>query len=139
MSALARKTGVTQIAIAVVRHNGMVLIGPRPEGAPLAGLWEFPGGKVEALEEPERAAARECLEETGIAIEVYGTFPVVMHDYEHGRVQLHFFDCRPVEPLLAAKPPYRWVAAANLSRYEFPAANAAIVRLLVADAATDDL
>ena len=130
MSALARKTGVTQIAIAVVRLDGLVLIGPRPEGAPLAGLWEFPGGKVETLEEPDRAAARECLEEAGIAIEVCGAFPVVMHEYEHARVQLHFFDCRPIAPLPQPKSPYRWVAAADLSRYEFPAANAAILEFL---------
>ncbi len=54
----------TRIAIAVVEHDGNFLIGLRPSGAVLGGLWEFPGGKVEPDETPEAAAARECLEET---------------------------------------------------------------------------
>ena len=130
---------IAAIAIAVVRRDGNVLIGQRAAGTALAGLWEFPGGKIEPQETPERAAVRECLEEAGIAVEICGTFPIVVHDYDHARVRLHFFDCRPIEPISEPRPPYRWVAAAELSRYEFPAANAAIVQLLIADAATEDL
>ena len=59
-------TLATPIAIAVVLHNDCVLIGVRPAGATLAGLWEFPGGKIEAGETPNEAAERECLEETGL-------------------------------------------------------------------------
>ena len=51
-----------EIAIAVVEHEGRFLIGLRPPGAPLAGLWEFAGGKLEPGETPQMAAARECLE-----------------------------------------------------------------------------
>ena len=51
-----------QIALAVVRHDDSVLIGQRPAGVPLAGYWEFPGGKILDDETPQEAAARECRE-----------------------------------------------------------------------------
>ena len=57
---------VTSIAVAVVEHEGRVLIGQRPPGTALAGYWEFPGGKIGAGERAEEAARRECLEETGL-------------------------------------------------------------------------
>jgi 8-oxo-dGTP diphosphatase len=121
----------TTIAIAVVRRNGQFLIGLRPAGAPLAGLWEFPGGKVLPGETPAAAAARECLEETGIAIDVGAEQGVVAQRYAHGDVELHFFDCTPRNPLPAVDPRFRWVPAADLGRYEFPAANAPLIERLV--------
>src|SRR5262245_23048023 len=86
----------TPIAIAVVEHAGRYLVGRRPEGVPLAGLWEFPGGKVRDGETPEKAAASECLEETGLEVHVGQAYPEVVHAYEHGQVRLSFFACTPV-------------------------------------------
>src|SRR5437764_2006476 len=63
-----RKTMPTPIAVAVVEKDGHFLVGQRPEGVSLAGLWEFPGGKIEPGESPEAAAVRECLEETGVDV-----------------------------------------------------------------------
>jgi mutator protein MutT len=126
----------TAIAVAVVRQDGHVLIGQRPTGAPLAGLWEFPGGKVEPGETPQQAAARECLEESGIAVEIHGSFPKVTHDYDHARVELFFFDCRPKQPVPMPEPPYKWISVADLADYCFPAANALLIALLVNEAAT---
>ena len=60
----------TLIAIAIVEYDGLFLVGQRPPDVPLAGLWEFPGGKVQAGETPEAAAARECFEETGLTAQV---------------------------------------------------------------------
>jgi mutator protein MutT len=131
MPASANSSPVTPIAIAVVRHEGSVLIGQRPPNVPLAGLWEFPGGKIEPTETPEHAAKRECLEEAGIAVEVLAQFPTVYHDYEHARVELSFFDCRPKESDPAPKSPYLWVALNDLSRYQFPEANASVLHLLL--------
>ena len=119
----------TLIAIAVVEEAGRVLIGRRPAGVPLAGLWEFPGGKVLGGETCEEAAARECLEETGLEIVVGMSYQTVRHDYEHGGVELHFFACRP-NGSRPARHPFVWVPRMDLGTYEFPAANAAIVALL---------
>ncbi len=121
----------TEIAIAVVEHDGSCLIGQRPAGTNLAGLWEFPGGKVEPSETAAEAAVRECREEAGIAIVVDHEHSIAEHVYAHGAVRLHFFICRPVDPAAAPSAPYRWVPRSELRRYEFPAANAAIVRELV--------
>lgn len=119
-----------EIAIAVVEHEGRFLIGLRPPGAPLAGLWEFAGGKVEPGETPQMAAARECLEETGLAVEVGEPLPEVVHQYDHGKLRLHFFRCRPVAPQHAPAARFRWVAECDLTQYEFPAANAALTKFL---------
>jgi 8-oxo-dGTP diphosphatase len=120
------------IAVAVVEHEGHYLIGPRPEGVPLAGLWEFPGGKVEPGETAEQAAQRECLEETGIAITVGEAYPAVDHQYEHGHVRLIFFACRPLDPICVPRRPFEWVPRSRLAEYRFPDANAALIAHLTA-------
>src|SRR5262245_8496491 len=101
----------TLIAIAVVEQEGRFLIGQRPAGIPLAGLWEFPGGKIEQGEKPEAAAVRECLEETGLVVEPLFRYPEHVQEYEHDRVQLFFIACR-IRPGSACEPkaPFRWVA-----------------------------
>jgi len=118
------------IAIAVVEHEGRFLIGQRPPGVALAGLWEFPGGKVEPGETPEMAAVRECLEETGLAVDVIGAYPVHDHQYDHGAVRLHFFRCRPTDRPSAPAAPFRWVKREALADYAFPPGNAALLAQL---------
>ncbi len=88
-------TSFTEIAVAVVVDQGRYLIGLRPEGAPLAGLWEFPGGKVLAGETPALAAARECREEAALEIDIGPALIVIVHDYPHGRLRLHFLAAAP--------------------------------------------
>jgi mutator protein MutT len=124
------RADVTRIAIAVVEHAGCFLIGPRPAGVPLEGLWEFPGGKVGQGETPAEAAARECLEETGLQVEVGLPYPEHLHEYEHGRVHLHFFACRPLSPQDAPRPPFRWVPRRQLGEFSFPAGNRALLESL---------
>ncbi|HZL90319.1 MAG TPA: (deoxy)nucleoside triphosphate pyrophosphohydrolase [Pirellulaceae bacterium] len=123
---------ITQIAIAVVEHEGRFLIGQRPEGVPLAGLWEFPGGKIEPGETPEDAAVRECSEEAGLVVEAIGRYPECIQEYAHGSVQLQFIACRPELPSQEPVIPYRWVAREVLGNYEFPAGNGRIIQLLLA-------
>jgi mutator protein MutT len=120
-----------KVAIAVVEQNGCFLIGQRPEGVPLAGLWEFPGGKILPGETAEAAAVRECLEETGLAVENVLHLSSVNHAYEHGTLRLEFIACRPVNgPHTKPTSPFRWVPRGELLKYEFPAANAAVLKLL---------
>ena len=120
----------TPIAVAVVEHQGKFLIGRRPEGVALAGLWEFPGGKVQPSETPADAARRECLEETGLDVVVGAAYPEVVQQYDHDRVHLHFFDCSLVDAHAPTPDGYRWVAAHELAAYEFPRANEGLLALL---------
>lgn len=122
--------GPMEIAVAVVRQGDMVLIGRRQEGTILGGYWEFPGGRIELGEAPEEAAARECLEETAIAIRVSGILAVVDHHYDHGALRLHFFDAVPVDRQPVPCVPFRWVPMAELDAYAFPPANAAVLKAL---------
>ena len=113
------------IGIAVVERSDAYLVGIRPDGVPLAGYAEFPGGKCEAGETPEACAVRECREETGLAVEPGELLERRTWDYPHGRVELSFVLCRPVgdaEP----KGTVRWVPRADLAGLRFPEANAAV-------------
>jgi 8-oxo-dGTP diphosphatase len=120
----------TPIAIAVVERAGEYLIGQRPEGVPLAGLWEFPGGKVKPGETPAEAAVRECQEETGLTVSIERLLMRVIHKYEHGTLEIHFVACSPRDDAVAARAPFRWVAVNQLAGYEFPAANRQLLELL---------
>jgi mutator protein MutT len=122
---------VTSVAVAVVQRADCVLIGQRPRGVPLADLWEFPGGKVRDGESPREAAARECLEETGLVVRVDEACGEVIHVYDHGRVRLFFFSCTLADASADPKAPFRWVPRWDLSRYRFPEANAEIVAQLI--------
>jgi 8-oxo-dGTP diphosphatase len=121
----------TPIAIAVVEHEGRFLIGQRPEGVPLAGLWEFPGGKVAQGETPEAAAARECLEEAGLAIQPLFRYPETVQHYEHDRVRLIFVGCGLVSTELGQpRQPFCWVRREELSHHAFPEGNRGILAIL---------
>jgi 8-oxo-dGTP diphosphatase len=120
------------IAIAVVERAGRFLIGQRGADVPLAGLWEFPGGKVEPGETPETAAVRECREETHLDVAVVGLFERLVYSYPHGEVELHFFACRPISIDQQPAERFRWVSREELARYEFPAANAKLIERLAA-------
>ncbi len=128
---------LTEIAVAVVEHQGRYLIGLRPAGVALAGLWEFPGGKLEPGETPETAAERECWEETGLHVQAGAAYPSIEHEYAHGRLRLHFIACAvadttsPASQWWPAVPErFRWVSAEELGEYEFPAANAGLLEVL---------
>jgi 8-oxo-dGTP diphosphatase len=123
------------IAAAVVEHAGCVLIGPRPAGFPLAGLWEFPGGKVHPGESPADCAARECLEETGVAIRVGQLLGEAVHRYPHALVGVQFFAGTPLGSAEQPRAPFRWVPLADLPNYTFLAANSAVLSQLLHKAA----
>lgn len=122
---------MTEIAVAVVEFEGLFLIGIRPDGSPLAGYAEFPGGKVEPGESAAEAAARECWEETGIAVTIGESFPVVQHHYDHDALTIHFFRAAPVEFDQPTNDRFRWAPRCELAHLSFPEANAAVVRQLV--------
>ena len=118
------------IAIAVVRDADRFLIGLRPPDVPLAGYFEFPGGKVEPHETAADAAVRECREEAGLDVVPLIELESCEHDYEHARVQLRFFECRCVDVRQLPREPFRWVARDELSKLKFPDANRSLVARL---------
>lgn len=122
-------TGSREIAIAIVQRDAEVLVGLRPPNVPLAGYWEFPGGKVEPGETSAEAAVRECLEETGVHVAVVGEFSSKRHSYEHATVQLRFFRCRVVKDAQPAGS-FRWVRQKDLTALQFPEANAELIHCL---------
>jgi mutator protein MutT len=124
--------GPTQIAVAVIERDGRFLVGLRPPGVPLAGYWEFPGGKIQADETPAAAAIRECREETGLSIELLGAYPDVVHQYDHDRLRLFFFAARCVSEPADPHAPFVWVPRAELKNLAFPPANAALIAYLLA-------
>jgi len=119
-----------EIAVAVVEHDGQVLIGLRGPAGPLAGFWEFPGGKLDQGESPEHAARRECWEETGLAIRVVGVLPTAEVDYPHGSLRIYFCTAVPLGTPGELPERFRWVKHHELANYQFPPANDEVLRLL---------
>ena len=122
------------VAAAVLWREGRVLLTRRMEGAHLAGLWEFPGGKVEEGEDPEDALVRECREECGIEVAVRDILEVTFHRYEQKDVLLLFYDCRlaaetpedPVRHLGVAD--HVWTPPAEIRRYDLPPPDERVIR-----------
>ncbi len=120
------------VAAAVIRRGGQVLIARRPPQGLLGGLWEFPGGKVEAGEELARALKREILEELGAEISVGEEAGVFEHAYTHYKVRLHAFHCRLTggEPRPLEASELRWAAPAELANFPMGKIDRQIASLL---------
>lgn len=120
-----------RIGIAVVEHEGRFLVGTRAPNQVLAGYAEFPGGKCDPDEQPEACAVRECMEETGLLVEVVNLLHRVQFQYPHGAVDLHFCTCRPVdEREIEPRNGFRWVHREELAALPFPEANREVVAML---------
>jgi mutator protein MutT len=126
------------VAIALIARAGRYLIRERPPlpGSPMPGKWEFPGGKCQPDEPPEACVRREIREEVGLAIQVDRLRRVIDHVYPHGRVLLHFFDCRLTPPDAEPDPStgFDWVPLSDLACREFPGANDPIIAELLEEA-----
>jgi A/G-specific adenine glycosylase len=120
------------VTAGIVWKRGKFLITLRPPSGLLGGLWEFPGGKQEPGESLEACLRRELLEETGLRVRVGRRLVTVRHAYTHLRVTLHVYECRAGagRVRLSGCAAHRWVTAAELDRYAFPAADRRVIRLL---------
>ena len=121
-------------ACALVDVDGRVLIAQRPEGRSLAGLWEFPGGKVEAGETPEAALVRELREELGIEVTQACLAPFVFasHAYEAFHLLMPLYLCRRWEGVAVAREhaALKWVRPNGLKDYPMPPADEPLVAYL---------
>ena len=121
-------------AIALIDLDGRVLIADRPEGKSMAGLWEFPGGKVEAGELPEAALIRECKEELDIDITAacLAPFAFASHSYEKFHLLMPLYLCRKWDGLVRGCEGQRtkWVKICDLNEYPMPPADAPLVAML---------
>ncbi len=121
-------------AVALVDVDGRVLIAQRPEGKSMAGLWEFPGGKVEPGETPEAALIRELEEELGIETwaSCLAPFTFASHTYETFHLLMPLFVCRKWQrtPVAREHAALKWVRATRLSDYPMPPADVPLVAML---------
>lgn len=127
---------VTVAAVALVDTDGRVLVQRRPPGKPLADLWEFPGGKVEPGETPERALIRELREELGIQVTGACLAPATFasHPLGEGHLILLLYVCRKWSgtPQALAASELRWVRPTGLHALDMPPADKPLPALLEA-------
>jgi 8-oxo-dGTP diphosphatase len=121
-------------ACALIDIDGRVLLARRPEGKKMAGLWEFPGGKVDPGETPEAALIRELREELGIDVaqNCLAPFAFASHGYPQFHVLMPLFLCRRWKGLVTAREgqALTWVAPEKLGDYKMPEADRPLVPLL---------
>jgi 8-oxo-dGTP diphosphatase len=122
---------VSVAACALIDADGRVLLAQRPEGKSMAGLWEFPGGKVEAGEQPEATLIRELKEELGIAVNEACLAPLTFasHGYPDFHLLMPLYVCRRWEGIAAAQEGQRlaWVRPNRLREYKMPPADEPLV------------
>jgi mutator protein MutT len=119
------------VVAAVVEREGCFLVTQRQAGVHLAGLWEFPGGKVAPGESHADALRREMQEELGTDVEVGAVVTTAAHAYDDRHVTLHFYRCELLHtprPLLGQE--MRWVPRAELQSLGFPPADEELIALL---------
>ena len=121
-------------AVALIDPDGRILLAQRPEGKSMAGLWEFPGGKVNAGETPEAALIRELAEELGIdvAASCLAPFTFASHTYHDFHLLMPLYVCRKWSGIPIAREGQRltWVRPARLGDYPMPPADAPLVAML---------
>jgi 8-oxo-dGTP diphosphatase len=129
--AVCRQQAVIVVVAAVIEEHDAFLVTRRQKGVHLAGLWEFPGGKVDSGETHGDALVREIHEELDTAIDVGALVCQATHAYDDRTVALYFYRCRlkgTPRPLLGQE--MRWVPRAELATLGFPAADEELIRRL---------
>lgn len=125
---------VDVVCAVIQQQDGRILIAQRPPGKTLAGLWEFPGGKVDPGEEPSQALHREIMEELGCEVTLLRVGPPVLHEYAWGCIRLHPFLCELTEgsplPYAHEHTALEWVFQKNISLPNLAPADIPILRWL---------
>jgi 8-oxo-dGTP diphosphatase len=123
------------VAVALIDPDNRVLIAQRPEGKQLAGLWEFPGGKLDPDERPEEALIRELAEELGIAVKEACLAPLTFasHAYPDFHLLMPLYVCRRWDGFVQSREgqALKWVRANKLRDYPMPPADAPLIPPLI--------
>jgi len=134
-AALSRKlTAPIRVVAAVIQRDGKYLITQRRESAVLAGLWEFPGGRVEEGETDQEALRREVKERLGVGVKVREQIAARHHRYDGYSVDLTLYQAELEaghEPQAMRVADFRWVPSSEFEKYPFPAADQATMDLLL--------
>ncbi len=121
-------------AVALIDVDGRVLLAQRPEGKPMASLWEFPGGKVEPGETPEAALIRELHEELGIDTWTSCLAPLTFasYSYDDFHLLMPLFACRKWDGIVQGREgqALKWVRPTDLRDYPMPAADIPLIPIL---------
>ena len=127
-----KKVEEIEVVLGIIFNNDMVYIQKRPPQGLFAGLWEFPGGKVEPGESPEKALHRELKEELGEKVRIISNGKSICHNYTRFKVLLHPFICSARKRFSPGpgKGESRWISREELKNHAFPAANRKIIRTL---------
>lgn len=121
-------------AVALVDMDGRILLARRPAGKSMAGLWEFPGGKVQDSETPEAALIRELHEELGIDVSesCLAPFTFASHEYDNFHLLMPLFVCRVWGGVVTAREgqELKWVRPWDMGDYSMPPADLPLVAML---------
>ncbi|MCY0092456.1 8-oxo-dGTP diphosphatase MutT [Hoeflea sp. J2-29] len=135
MTSMTGKKIMLVAACALVDADGRVLLTQRPEGKKLAGLWEFPGGKVEQGETPEAALIRELMEEIGIVTKEACLAPLTFasYGYDDFHLLMPLFVCRRYEGVARGLEgqALKWVRPRDMRNYPMPPADEPLIPYLV--------
>jgi 8-oxo-dGTP diphosphatase len=133
-SSKSAKPVVLVAAVVLIDADGRVLLAERPAGKHLAGMWEFPGGKVHEGETPEAALIRELDEELGIGVNesCLAPFTFASHGYETFHLLMPLYVCRKWSGIVAPREgqQLKWVRPAQLAEYPMPPADKPLVAML---------
>ena len=120
--------GVVTVVAAVIERDGAFLVTRRPDGVHLAGMWEFPGGKIDKGETHADALTREIREELGTDVRVRDLRFEIRHEYPERSVALYFYGCELAgTPVPQLGQQMRWVPRAELATLDFPPADQQLI------------
>ncbi|MGD9639331.1 MAG: (deoxy)nucleoside triphosphate pyrophosphohydrolase [Alphaproteobacteria bacterium] len=129
---MAKKPLLLVVAGAIFDNNNRVLLAKRPIGSMMAGLWEFPGGKIEPEETPEQALKRELFEELNIIVEEKDLKPLSFTSYEYDKFHLlmPLFSCKTWEgtPIPKEKQELLFVAVKDINKFDMPPADLVLLK-----------
>lgn len=130
----ASKPLLLVVACALIDRDNRILLAQRPQGKAMAGLWEFPGGKIEPGETPEQALIRELEEELSVRTQAACLAPLTFasHAYDDFHLMMPLFICRKFEGIAVSREgqALKWVRAGALRDYPMPAADEPLIPVL---------